>query len=143
MIKNIALASLLSISFLPSAFAAHPMCGETPLAEVMGNMKDDMKIIKQSLKAGDEQAVKQAAQSLLANIRQGDTLVPLSVADNEQLNDEQKAKFNQYQRGMADLESATMELIRAQDNTARKQALAKIGKLAKKGHKAFKMDCDA
>ncbi|MDN3653488.1 cytochrome b562 [Thalassotalea ponticola] len=142
MIKPLLVASLLTATTMSSAFAAHPMCGETELAAVMNDMKDNMKTIKQSFKAGNTAQVKQAAEELLSNIGKTDSLVPLSISDDNQLTAEQKRKFEQYQRGMATLEQATTELINANDSDAIKQALANIGKVAKKGHKAFKLDCD-
>ncbi|QBY04754.1 hypothetical protein E2K93_10315 [Thalassotalea sp. HSM 43] len=142
MIKKVLLGALISLSTMSTAFAAHPMCGETELARIMSDMKNNMKAIKNSFKRGEQELLDDAAKALLSNIRESDTLVPLSISDKKELSEEQKKQFNDYQKGMAALEEATMELIAAKDDAERKAAIGKIGKTAKKGHKAFKMDCD-
>ncbi|TLU66655.1 hypothetical protein FE810_03845 [Thalassotalea litorea] len=120
----------------------HPMCGETELAGIMGDMKDNMKAYKKAMKAGDTETMNVVAQDLLANIEKSDGLVPLQISDNKELTAAQQADFDQYQKGMAYLQESAEALSKATTDDERKAALSQIGKASKKGHKAFKMDCD-
>ncbi|WP_448211980.1 cytochrome b562 [Colwellia sp. MEBiC06753] len=141
--KKVILTALVScIAFSTPSFANHPMCGKTELADVMDNMKDQMKLIKGAVKSGDIAAVTAAATDLLAQVEKSDQYIPLSISDKKELNAEQQAQFNDYQQGISSLKDAVTELVAAQDLASAKMALGKIGKASKKGHKAFKMDCD-
>lgn len=140
--KKILLSAILSLSFISSAFAAHPQCGETELANIMGNMKDNMKAIKGAAKANDIEKLNLVAKELLASVQKADQYVPLTITDQQQLTAEQQTKFDDYKKGIAKLEKAVTSLTTATNAAERKTALASIGKAAKKGHKAFKMDCD-
>ena len=126
----------------PAALAAHPMCGKTELADVMGGMKDNMKAVKKAVKAGDIAKVNAIANDLLNAIDKSTNLVPLAISDKTELSAEQEADFKKYQKGMEFLKSAVADLASAKDAGAVKMALGKIGKASKKGHKAYKMDCD-
>ncbi|MFD2168056.1 cytochrome b562 [Thalassotalea euphylliae] len=136
---SVALASFL---FAMPAMAAHPMCGKTDLADIMGNMKDQMKVIKKAAKTGDMATLNETAQKLLAQVEKADSYVPLAISDKKELDATQQADYEKYQKGMGFLKQSVEELIAAKDPAAIKAALGKIGKSAKKGHKAFKMDCD-
>jgi len=126
----------------PVTFAAHPMCGKTDLAEVMDNMKDSMKAIKKAAKAGDSAKVNNIAADLLSNVENAQDFIPLAISDQKELNAEQQKDFDNYKKGMGYLKEAVEELASAQDMASVKMALGKIGKASKKGHKAYKMDCD-
>ncbi|TRX52824.1 cytochrome b562 [Thalassomonas sp. M1454] len=140
--KKILLTLALSFTTLVSAHAAHPQCGETELAKIMGEMKDDMKAIKGAAKSNDTIKVSALAQDLLITVRKADDYVPLVISDKKELTAAQQAEFDDYKKGMAALEDAVTELTMAKTADEQKAALGKIGKSAKKGHKAFKMDCD-
>ncbi|WP_394172786.1 cytochrome b562 [Thalassotalea litorea] len=120
----------------------HPMCGETELAGIMGDMKDNMKAYKKAMKDGDTDAMNAVVKDLLANIEKSDGLVPLQISDNKNLTAEQQADFEKYQQGMAFLQESVEALSNATTDDERKAALGQIGKASKKGHKAYKMDCD-
>ncbi len=139
--KKILLTLILSFTTLVSAQAAHPQCGETKLAKIMGDMKDDMKEIKGAAKSQDTIKVSAIAQDLLMTIRKADAYVPLAISDKKELTAAQQAEYDDYKKGMEVLEDAVTELTMAKTADEQKAALAKIGKAAKKGHKAFKMDC--
>ncbi|WNC72880.1 cytochrome b562 [Thalassotalea psychrophila] len=139
---KILLSAILSISFISSAFAAHPQCGETELANIMGNMKDSMKAIKGAAKSDDFEKINSIAKELLISVQKADQYVPLAITDQKELSAEQQQKFNDYKNGIANLEKAVTSLTNATNTAEQKAALGKIGKAAKKGHKAFKMDCD-
>ncbi|WOH35916.1 cytochrome b562 [Thalassotalea fonticola] len=140
--KKILLSAILSLTFINSAFAAHPQCGETELANIMGNMKDSMKAIKGAAKSNDIEKLNSVANQLLASVQKADQYVPLTITDQKQLTAEQQQKFADYKNGIAKLEQAVTALTAATNAAERKAALGQIGKAAKKGHKAFKMDCD-
>ncbi|TKB47862.1 cytochrome b562 [Thalassotalea mangrovi] len=143
--KKLLISSLLcTIAFSSQTMAndVHPMCGKTDLAEVMGDMKDNMKAYKKAMKAGDSDAMEQVVTELLANIDKADDLVPLQISDNQDLNTEQQADVKKYQKGMLFLQGAVEELAKASNDDERKAALGKIGKASKQGHKAYKMDCE-
>ncbi|MDG1734167.1 MAG: cytochrome b562 [Thalassotalea sp.] len=140
--KKILLTLVLSFTTLLSAQAAHPQCGETELATIMGEMKDDMKAIKGAAKAKDSDKVTLIAQQLLVTVQKADAYVPLAISDKKELTTQQQAKFDDYKKGVSALEKAVTELTLAKTADEQKAALGKIGKAAKKGHKAFKMDCD-
>ena len=133
---------LSALAFSAPSFASHPMCGKTELAELMGDMKDSMKAVKKAVKSGNIDEVSNIANNLLTAVNQSTDLVPLAISDQQNLSAEQQADFKKYQKGMEYLKSAVTELASAQDLPAIKAALGKIGKASKKGHKAFKMDCD-
>lgn len=124
------------------AYAAHPQCGKTELASTMGHMKDAMKAYKKAFKSGDDAKMNTVANELLKQVRQADAFIPLTINDSLQLNSDQQGKFDQYRQGMSVLEKAVVKLTQADDKNSRKAALALISKASKKGHKAFKMDCD-
>lgn len=140
--KKLLLCTFLSLFTLSFAHAAHPQCGETDLANIMGDMKDSMKAIKGAAKAQDTEKVSALAKELLESVQKADQYVPLNISDKKELTAEQQQKFEDYQHGMEILEKAVTELASATTSDAQKVALGKIGKVAKKGHKAFKMDCD-
>ncbi|WNC68157.1 cytochrome b562 [Thalassotalea nanhaiensis] len=140
--KKLLLSTILSISFISSAFAAHPQCGETELANIMGNMKDNMKAIKGAAKADDFEKINAIAKQLLVDVQKAEQYVPLAISDKKELNQEQQKEFDDYKNGIANLEKAVTSLTTATNIEEQKAALGKIGKAAKKGHKAFKMDCD-
>lgn len=126
----------------PSAFAAHPMCGKTDLAEAMDGMKDSMKAIKKAVKKGDTAKVSEIATNLLNSVEKAQNFVPLAISDSKELNAEQQKDFDSYKKGMTYLKDAVTELASAKDIASIKMALGKIGKASKKGHKAYKLDCD-
>ncbi|NMP29931.1 hypothetical protein HII17_00030 [Thalassotalea sp. M1531] len=133
---------LSSLAFAAPSMAAHPMCGKTELADVMGDMKDQMKAVKKAAKSGDIAKVTAIANELLASVDKADQYVPLVISDKKELNATQQADFKDYQNGIKFLKGAVTDLASAKDIGAIKMALGKIGKASKKGHKAFKMDCD-
>lgn len=139
--KNILFSVLLTLSFLPSAFAVHPDCGKTELTDVMKEMKDALKGYKKALKQNDESAMKTHSQSLYDLSLKSKDYIPLRVSDKKALSAEEKTKYAHYQKGMEKMAESVKALINATDNDARKKALAVIGKGNKKGHKAFKMKC--
>lgn len=136
------LSAILSIVFISSANAAHPQCGETELANIMGNMKDNMKAIKGAAKANDFDKINALSKELLSNVQKAEQYVPLTITDQKELNAQQQEKFDDYKNGISSLENAVTSLTTATNIAEQKAALGKIGKAAKKGHKAFKMDCD-
>ncbi len=140
--KKIIMTIALSLLTLSTANAAHPMCGKTDLADLMDTMKDNMKAIKTATKANDTDKVNAIAQELLTTVKKADQFVPLTITDKPELTPAQQADFEKYQKGMKFLEKAVTELTNAKTAEEQKAALAVIGKSAKKGHKAFKMDCD-
>ncbi|QDP00273.1 cytochrome b562 [Thalassotalea sp. PS06] len=143
--KKLLISSLIcAVAFSSQAMAndVHPMCGETELADIMGDMKDNMKAYKKAMKAGDTEAMNAVVTDLLANIDKSDDLIPLQISDNKELSAEQQADFEKYQKGMAFLQGAVEELGKATNDDERKAALGKIGKASKQGHKAYKMDCE-
>ncbi|WP_371376590.1 hypothetical protein [Thalassotalea aquiviva] len=140
--KKLLLGTLLTLMSVSSAFAAHPQCGKTELAEIMDIMKDDMKAIKAATKAKEQDKVTALAEKLLVSVQKADAYVPLKISDSKELNAQQTEQFNDYKKGMELLTKAVVELTKADSIEAQKIALAVIGKSAKKGHKAFKMDCD-
>lgn len=140
--KKLIIGAALALSVIASAQAAHPMCGETDLAENMGKMKDAMKGYKKAMKAGDEAAMAGIVADLTSAIESAKDQVPLAISDKSELDDKQKADFEKYQKGMMLLAEAVKQLGQAEDDMTRKVALKAIGKASKKGHKAFKMDCD-
>lgn len=142
--KKILIPVLLStIAFSTPSMAAHPMCGKTELAQIMDDMKDHMKAVKKAVKAGDMDKLGSIADQLLAAVDNSYNLVPLAISDKAELTEDQKGDFANYQKGMKYLKGAIEELKAAKDMGEVKAALGKIGKSSKKGHKAFKMDCDA
>lgn len=140
--KKIILASLLAVSVASPAYASHPMCGKTELADVMGGMKDKMKAIKKAVKTGDMGQVTTIAKDLLAQVEESENHVPLAISDKPELNEKQQAQMADYKKGLKMLKKAVTELVKADNLVAIKSALGDIGKASKKGHKAFKMDCD-
>lgn len=140
--KKLLLCTLLAFSTISSAFAAHPQCGETELANIMGDMKDSMKAIKGAVKANDTDKVSVLAKELLSTVQKADQYVPLNITDKKELNAAEQQEYQDYQQGIELLEKAVNELAVATTPDQQKEALGKIGKVAKKGHKAFKMDCD-
>lgn len=141
--KKLIIPVLLSSLFVSApSMAAHPMCGKTELADVMGNMKDQMKAVKKAVKSGDLDKVQSIANELLTAVDNGYNMVPLAISDNKELNAAQQADFEKYQKGMDFLKGAVKDLAAAKDLASVKAALGKIGKASKKGHKAYKMDCD-
>lgn len=133
----------LCVSAPAMANDVHPMCGETELAGIMGDMKDNMKAYKKAMKAGDSEAMNAVVTDLLANIEKSDGLVPLQISDDKNLTAEQQADFEKYQKGMVFLQESVEALSQATTDEERKAALGNIGKASKKGHKGYKMDCDA
>lgn len=140
--KKVILGIALSLSVIASAQAAHPMCGKTDLADNMGKMKDAMKGYKKAMKSGDEAAMASNVAELAKLVETSADQVPLAITDKAELTDEQKADFEKYQKGMMLLAEAVKQLGQADDEMTRKVALKAVGKASKKGHKAFKMDCD-
>lgn len=140
--KKIIITIALTLLTLSSANAAHPMCGKTELADLMDTMKDNMKAIKMAAKSSDTDEVTKIANELLLTVQKSQKFVPLSISDKTELTADQKADFSKYQKGMKALEKAVTDLSLAKTAAQQKEALAVIGKSAKKGHKAFKMDCD-
>lgn len=140
--KKLIIGAALALSVVTTAQAAHPMCGKTDLADNMGKMKDAMKGYKKAMKAGDEETMATIVNELTSVIEKAKDQVPLAISDKETLTDEQKADFEKYQKGMMFLAEAVKQLGQADDEMTRKVALKAIGKASKKGHKAFKMDCD-
>ena len=140
--KKILLSTLLSFFTLTSAYAAHPQCGETELASIMSDMKDDMKAIKKAAKAKDSAQITTVAEQLLSTVQKADQYVPLSISDSKALTAQQQQEYDDYKQGIQSLEKAVLALTKASSMDEQKAALGKIGKAAKKGHKAFKMDCD-
>ena len=140
--KKILLSALLALFTVNTAIAAHPQCGETELAQVMGDMKDNMKAIKKAVKSDDSESLDTTVTKLLNNIQKSEKLVPLTITDKKELTAEQKSELADYKKGKQALHEAATELSQATTAEQRKAALGKIGKAAKKGHKAFKMDCD-
>lgn len=140
--KKILLFTLLSFFTLTSANAAHPQCGETELASIMSDMKDDMKAIKKAAKTDDSAQLTTIAQQLLITVQRAVQYVPLSISDTKTLSTEQQQQYDDYKQGIQSLEKAVLALTKASSVDEQKSALGQIGKAAKKGHKAFKMDCD-
>lgn len=140
--KTLIITIFLSLLTLSTAQAAHPQCGETELSSLMGEMKDSMKAIKTAAKAENTAEVTLKAQSLLTQVKDAYAHIPLVISDKTELSTEQKQQFNDYKKGLEKLESAVKELIAAKTAKEQKQALGKIGKSAKSGHKEYKMDCD-
>ncbi|REL30462.1 cytochrome b562 [Thalassotalea euphylliae] len=140
--KMIVPVVLSALAFSTPSYASHPMCGKTELADLMGDMKGSMKAVKKAVKSGDIEKVSMIANELMTAVNQSTDLVPLAISDQKTLTAKQQADFKKYQKGMEYLKSAVSELAQAKDLPAIKSALGKIGKASKKGHKAFKMDCD-
>ena len=140
--KNWIVAILLTVGISGQAIAAHPQCGETQLADIMADMKKAMKAYKGGLKANDTDAMAKAAQQLKDLIAKSDGLIPLQISDNAELDKAQQQDYKMYQKGMKMLAGAIEKLAAANGQAERKEILGKIGKLSKKGHKSFKMDCD-
>lgn len=127
---------------LSPAYASHPQCGKTELAETMGEMKDAMKAYKKAFKSGDDKASAEISESLLSMIDKASNNIPLKISDSETLSVVQKNKVEMYKKGMKKLKDAVIQLNKAENKEAKKAALKLIGKASKKGHKAFKMKCD-
>lgn len=140
--KKLLITALLSFVTLTSANAAHPQCGETELAEIMSSMKDNMKAIKAASKEKDSAKISEIAAELLVHVQDSAKYVPLAISDKKELTAQQQADFDKYQKGMKALEKAVLELKNATSFEQQKAALGLISKASKKGHKAFKMDCD-
>ncbi len=150
--KLLLIPALLSLSTLAFAHSDHEhdlapkiteaQCGKTELADVMGEMKKSMKAIKAAGKAQDSKKITMIAEQLLTSVQKAQIHVPLSIATGNKLTTEQQTKFEDFQKGIQVLEQAVAELVAADSSAAQKSALGKISKISKKGHKAFKMDCD-
>lgn len=139
--KKIIFSLALSFALLPNAYATHPQCGKTELADIMEDMKDALKGYKKALKQGDEAAMKNHSQSLYDLSLKSKDFVPLKITDKTDLSAEEKAQYAKYQKGMELMAESVKKLMDAKDEASRKTALAAIGKGNKKGHKAFKMKC--
>lgn len=140
--KTKILAAITGLMMLSPAYASHPQCGKTELAETMGEMKDAMKAYKKAFKSGDDKATAEISESLLSMIDKASKNIPLKISDSETLSVVQKNKVEMYKKGMKKLKDAVIQLNKAENKEAKKAALKLIGKASKKGHKAFKMKCD-
>ncbi|KMT65052.1 cytochrome b562 [Catenovulum maritimum] len=140
--KRVLLASLLTLAMVPTSYAASAKCGETPLAEIMGDMKKTMKSLKPALAKGQADEIAQLAGKLESLAEKSIDYIPLKISETKQLNPKQKAQFTKYQEGMKKLASVAKELASAKDDKTRKDLAKQIGKINKQGHRAFKMKCD-
>jgi hypothetical protein len=140
--KNVIITIFISLLTLSTAQAAHPQCGKTELSSLMDEMKDSMKAIKTAVKASNTAEVTLKAQYLLTQVKDASAYVPLTISDKKDLSAGQQKQFVDYKKGLEQLESAVEALVVATTAKEQKQALGKIGKAAKSGHKEYKMDCD-
>lgn len=139
--KKIILATLLTVSTMTSAYAAHPQCGKTELSEIMEDMKDTLKDYKGALKAKDEAGLRNSADKLLKLAMKSKEHVPLTISDKKSLSSSEQAKFTKYQKGMEKMIDSIKSLAAADNDKSRITALKAVSAGSNKGHKAFKMDC--
>jgi len=118
-------------------------CGETKLADHMGEMKDHLKAYKKAAKSGDWAVMADSREALLELSASSKEETPFK-AQGKSESEQAKMKGN-YQKGMEKLEDLLVQLgdaEKAKDSDKVMELMEQIGKHTKKGHEAFKQKCD-
>ena len=118
-------------------------CGETKLTEQMKDMKDHLQAYKKASESGDWDAMKENREALMTLTLESKKELPYK-AHGKPKAEQEKMQAN-YKKGMTRLESLLADLEAAElakDSDGVKKMMKEIGGHTKKGHKAFKQDCD-
>jgi len=167
-VKNtlIALSATAALLAGQNAFAHSAHCEDTPLGDLMDDMKTDLKAYVGAFKASDSAAMQTSIDKLLAASVKAKDYTPLKLQDEmpmPQMSAEQHAqmgdmknmpnmegmshathmKHMKYLQGMDKLNQLLTDLKAAGDDKKQvKQLLGQIKKHSKSSHEAFRKDCD-
>ena len=140
-IRQLIFATSATLMLLTSTeiFAHEEHCQDTELGDLMKSMKDDLKGYVKSFKQSDQKAIQKYLNELIADSKNARTLMPLKYESQS----ETSIDIVRYQEGMDKLVALLHELKQAGDDKgAIKPLLAEVKQASKKGHDAFRKDCD-
>jgi len=140
-IRRLIFATSATLMLLTSTevFAHAEHCEDTELGDLMKSMKDDLKGYVKGFKQSDQKTMQKHLNELISDSKNARTLMPLKYESQS----ETSVNIVRYQEGMDKLVELLYELKQAgDDNSAIKPLLAEVKKASKKGHDAFRKDCD-
>ncbi|MCO4786784.1 cytochrome b562 [Marinomonas atlantica] len=119
-------------------------CDGTALHDNMGSLKTEMKSLAFDVKKENFASADQRIDTIIAVLKEAREETPYLFVEKGLSGDKLAARKADYQSVIDETITAFMALdgaLEAKDSSKAKTMLGEIGKLRKKGHRAFKTDC--